>query len=164
MPAMSHMLRGLLAQTYGEGGIGEGMAAAERIAPSAEPSARVQLCLLQLLLPDLVAAIEKIIVSATDKPRVRQVAGGLLTYVYNPLDLIGDDSPLGRVDDAIICAVGLQHLREAGEIDLDPDIAAVCDWAARSLPLLSSDLQDSIRWFVRDLEQQSGSNGSRVEQ
>lgn len=152
MPPMSEMLRGMMAQEYRALGMKEGLIAAEKIARRADPSARAQLCLVQLVLPDLVAAIEKAIVEGSDQPRVRRVAGGLLTYVYNPLDLIGDDTPLGRLDDAIICAMGLQRLQELENLELEPHVAAICDLAVRSLSLLNEELRNSIEWFVRDLE------------
>jgi uncharacterized membrane protein YkvA (DUF1232 family) len=152
MPPMSEMLRGLMAQEYKASHMKEGLAAAEKIARRAEPSARAQLCLLQLVLPDLVSAIERAIIESSDQPRVRSIAGGLLTYVYNPLDLIGDDTPLGRLDDVIICALGLQRLRELEKLELEPHVAAVCELAVRSLSLLDEELKNSIEWFIRDLE------------
>ncbi len=152
MPAMSEMLRGMMAQEYRSTELKDGLAAAEKIARRADPSARAQLWLVQLVLPDLVAAIEKAIIEGSDQPRVRRVAGGLLTYVYNPLDLIGDDTPLGRLDDAIICAMGLQRLAELEHLSLDPHVSAICDLAVRSLSLLNGELRNSIEWFMRDLE------------
>jgi uncharacterized membrane protein YkvA (DUF1232 family) len=156
---MTTMLRDLVAQEYRATTLRDGVLAAERIARQADASARAQLWLLQLLLPDLVAAVEKAIVDAQNQPRVRQLAGGLLTYVYNPLDLIGDDTPLGRLDDTIICAMGLQRLVELENIALEPEVSATCDLAARSLSLLNDDLREGIEWFLRDLESSTESVG-----
>jgi uncharacterized membrane protein YkvA (DUF1232 family) len=141
-----------MAQEYRTSQLRDGLVAAGEIARHADPSARVQLWLLQLLLPDLVIAVEKAIIEANSQPRVRRLAGGLLTYVYNPLDLIGDDTPLGRLDDAIICAIGLQRLQELENITLEPHVSAICDLAVRSLSLLNDDLRDAIEWFMHDLE------------
>jgi uncharacterized membrane protein YkvA (DUF1232 family) len=159
MAAMSEMLRGLMAQEYRTTKLHDGLAAAGEIARQADPSARAQLWLLQLLLPDLVAAVEKAIVEGTTQPRVRRLAGGLLTYVYNPLDLIGDDTPLGRLDDAIICAMGLQRLAELENLQLDPHVSAICDLAVRSLSLLNDDLRSGIEWFIHDLESSTETAG-----
>lgn len=152
MPAMSEMLRGVLAKEYVECPAMRGIAATDAISRTIKPSARVQLWLVQMLLPDLVAAIERMIVEQSDNHPLRRLLGGLLTYVYNPLDLIGDDTPLGRVDDTIICALGLLRGAELEHVELDPDVRAMSEYAASALPSLTEDLQDAIRAFVRDLE------------
>jgi uncharacterized membrane protein YkvA (DUF1232 family) len=151
MAAMSDVLRGVVAKHYQDSTLKAGLSAAEQIARPADGAARAQLWLVQLLLPDLVAAIEQAIVDGIDQPRLRRLAGGLLAYVYNPLDLIGDDTPLGRVDDAIICALGLKRLEEQEGLELPPHIGAICDLALRALPLLNDELKEGIESFVKDL-------------
>lgn len=152
MRAMSEVLRGEIAQEYRESQLKDGVLAAERIARRADPAAHAQLWLVQLVLPDLVAALEKAIVEGAEQPRVRHLAGGLLTYVYNPLDLIGDETPIGRLDDAIICAKGLLRLQELEGLQLDPHVAAICNLAVRALALLDDDLKNGIERFVENLE------------
>lgn len=159
---MPQMLRSEMARSYGDGSIEERLGAAAEIATSTRPAARVQLCLMQLLLPDLVSTIEKVIVDAADDPRVRRLAGGLLTYVYNPLDLIGDDSPLGRVDDAIVCARGLLRLADGFDVELSPDARAICEAAADALPLLNRSLRDAIVSFGEDLERSASAGDTDV--
>ena len=89
---------------------------------------------------------------SADNDAARRMAGGLLTYVCNPLDIIGDDTPLGRVDDAIICALGLKRLRTKHSIDLGERTLAVCDVAIESFAHLSEDIQNGIEDFVDELE------------
>lgn len=150
---MSDVLRELMARELVSARLGEAAIATDDVAPGATPAERTRLWLLQLLLPDLVAALETIIVDAGRKQHhVRRLAGGLLTYVYNPLDLIGDDTPLGRVDDTIICALGLARLRERDHIDLSPGVSAICALAESELLLLAPELQTEIRAFITDLD------------
>jgi uncharacterized membrane protein YkvA (DUF1232 family) len=152
MSSMSDALRTVLARDF-ESPMGtEQMQAAAAIAPGATPADHVRLGLLQMLLPELVAVVERVIVQSSEKPAVRSMAGGLLTYVCNPLDIIGDDNPLGRVDDTVICALGLKRLRAQHGIDLDARALAVCDVAIESFANLSEDLQNSIEDFVAELE------------
>lgn len=103
------------------------------------------------LLPDLVSALEHVIVGADDNPRARGLAGGLLSYVYNPLDIIPDDGPLGLVDDAFICALGIEELKKAGHITVDPFIQGACDLAFALVPILDPKLRDALSRFVADL-------------
>jgi len=148
---MAKMLRAFVLETYGAATAAERFDAAEQLAPEASHADRARLALTQLLLPDLVDAIEQVIVAADDRPTARAFAGGVLTYVYNPLDLIGDDSPLGLLDDTIICALGLNHMARTGDIELDSRVAGMCELAADALPLLNADLREGIEDFVRDL-------------
>lgn len=152
MAMLSKALRGLLAKEYNEVVSEEQMASAATIAPRASAADHLRLGLLQLLLPDLVAAVEDVIVNSTDNAAARGMAGGLLTYVCNPLDIIGDEQPLGRVDDTIICAIGLRRLQELEHVPLPPRVEAACDVAASCLCYLSEDLQESIEEFVAELE------------
>lgn len=151
--AMSDVLRELMARELVSARLGDATLSSDDVAPEANPAQRTQLWLLQLLLPDLVAALETIIVESPKKQHVRRLAGGLLTYVYNPLDLVGDDMPFGHLDDTMICALGLLRLRERDHIELSAGVLAICTLVEGALPLLASDLQSAIRAFVRDLEQ-----------
>lgn len=152
---MSHMLREHIASEYVAVDVDQALEAAGELARDADPASRAELWLMQLLLPDLVEAVEQLIIASDEQPRVRHMAGGLLTYVYNPLDLIDDDSVVGRVDDALVCALGLRRLRELERVELSPGIAACCDLADRQLRVLNADLRDGIRDFVADLERAS---------
>ncbi|MCC7536786.1 MAG: hypothetical protein IT379_11260 [Deltaproteobacteria bacterium] len=151
---MSDMLRELMARELVSARLGEAVLWTDDLAANATPPQQTHLWLLQLLLPDLVAALERVIVEpGQNRHRVRRLAGGLLTYVYNPLDLVGDDMPFGHLDDTMICALGLLRLRERDHIELSAGVLAICTLVEGALPLLASDLQSAIRAFVRDLEQ-----------
>lgn len=152
MADMAKALRGMLAREYEERpGAGQ-LEAGALIAPAASAADHVRLGLVQLLLPELVAAVEQVIVQSTDNASARGLAGGLLGYVCNPLDIIGDEMPLGRVDDALICALGLERLRQLHRVELEPRTEAACRVATDCLGYLSTDLQHSIEDFVADLE------------
>ena len=150
--AMSDVLRELMARELVSARLGDATLSSDDVAPEANPAQRTQLWLLQLLLPDLVAALETIIVESPKKQHVRRLAGGLLTYVYNPLDLVGDHTQFGRVDDTIICALGLLRLYDRDHVQLSPGVLGICALAETVLPLLEPGLQDDIRAFVSDLE------------
>jgi len=152
MGEMSKALRGMMARDYEARTGAEQLESGSRIAPSASPADHVRLGLLQMLLPELVAAVEQVIVQSTDNASARGMAGGLLSYVCNPLDIIGDELPLGRVDDALICAIGLERLRQLHRVELGPRTEAVCRAATDCLGYLAMDLQHSIEDFVADLE------------
>ena len=152
MSSMSKAIRGQMARDYEETAADDLMAGAANIAPDASAADHVRLSLLQLLLPDLLQAVETIIVDSDDNEATRSMAGGLLSYVCNPLDIIGDDLPLGRVDDAIICALGLKRLRELDGVVLSPHVAAACEVAESSLSCLGGDLRESIVDFTKELE------------
>ena len=146
------MLRSFIAEQYREHTLHAAMtAAADGPLAGSTPAAQVRAALVPLLLPHLVEAVEHIIVGADDMPKVRAFAGGLLTYVFNPLDLIPDDGPLGWLDDAVVCALGLRRLTEAGSVELDQHTDAVCELVLESLPSISADLREAIERFVADL-------------
>lgn len=113
---------------------------------------KVSLAQAPLALPDLISLLEGAIVQAEDYPKIRAYAGGLLTFVYNPLDFIGDEPPAGLVDDVIVCALGLRKLAEEGTVQLDP----IADGLVRSIAELSGylrqDLLSAITEFVEELE------------
>jgi uncharacterized membrane protein YkvA (DUF1232 family) len=153
----------MLGREYQDSSAEQQMEAAHAIAPRASPADHVRLGLLVLLLPELVAALERVIVGSAHHTGARGMAGGLLTYVCNPLDIIGDDLPLGRVDDVLICAIGLRRLEEEAKFALTPRVGAVCDVAAGTLPLLRKDLRDSIEEFVTSLESQTLRPAGRVQ-
>jgi uncharacterized membrane protein YkvA (DUF1232 family) len=159
MATISKALRIQLAREYEEGSADQEMNAAATIAPRASAADQVRLGMMQMLLPELVQAVEQVIVHASNKPYARAVAGGLLTYVCNPLDIIGDDQPLGRVDDALICAVGLSRLQKREHVQLTPRIQAICQMANESMAYLDDDLQESIREFLSELEASTQAGG-----
>lgn len=152
MAEMSTALRGMMAREYEARSVDGQLEAGSRIAPAASAADHVRLGLIQLLLPELVGAVETVIVESTDNESVRGMAGGLLSYVCNPLDMIGDDLALGRVDDALICALGLERLRQLHRIELAPRTEAVCRVTTDCLGYLSNDLQHNIEDFISDLE------------
>lgn len=154
---MQNMLRNFVFEQYKSYPLERRAKAARRIAPDATPSDHLRLWLVPSLLPDLVSAVEQVIVGAEDEHYVRGFAGGLLTYVYNPFDLIEDEAPFGFADDALVCALGLQLLQEKGFIDLDADVSATCAEVSKCLPALSADLRTAIEDFVEKL---SGSTES----
>jgi uncharacterized membrane protein YkvA (DUF1232 family) len=130
------------------------MEAAASLAPRASGSQQVVLGLVQLLLPELITAVEGVILESAHDARARRIAAGLLTYVCNPLDIIGDDLPLGRVDDVLICALGLKRLERLG-FKLNDRNAAICELAVNYLPCMRQDIRDSIEEFVSSLEADS---------
>jgi hypothetical protein len=130
----------------------EHLAAAAEIAPRASAADHVRLFQIQLLLPDLVAAVEKVIVESGSDDATRSMAGGLVTYVCNPLDVIGDERPLGRVDDSLVCAMGLRRLEKAHRIVLEPHVSAMCDVVLGCLGCLGEEIQESLKEFVADLD------------
>ncbi len=161
MSDMSKALLGMMAREYEQRAGSDQLEAGARIAPAASAADHVRLGLVQLLLPELVAAVEKVIVQSTDNVSARGMAGGLLSYVCNPLDIIGDDMPLGRVDDALICALGLERLRSLHRVELGPRTDAVCRVAADCLGYLSTDLQHSIEDFVSELERSTRAKAAK---
>lgn len=147
---MGTMLERFVADTFRDTRIPDLMPELKRIAPSASMAERLELALLPMLLPALVGGVERVIAAAA-APAVRGFAGGLLTYVYNPLDILGDDGALGLVDDTFVCALGLRTLQDEKLIELDDYLAGICELAMRLLPKLDEDLVESIRRFVSDL-------------
>lgn len=161
MASMSQAYRLQLARDYETGQWRQQMVAASEIAPEATHVERVRLTQLPLLLPDLLAAVEGVIVDAPEASPARRMAGGLLTYVCNPLDLIGDDLPLGRVDDVVICALGLQRLHERDGVQLDALVKALCEVAAGCLAHLGPELREGIEEFVADLDRSTHAGAPR---
>ena len=161
MAAISQALRAQLAREYELAGCKGQLEAAAELAPRSKVADHARIALLPMLLPDLVAAIEGVICDAPDSAPVRGMAGGLLGYVCNPLDLIGDDSPLGRADDAIICALGLERLRELDGVSLDTATVAGCAMATSCLAQLSEELREGIMAFVADLERSTHADTGR---
>lgn len=151
MTSMSSAVRWMTMRDYEEALAEDQMEAAASIAPRASSTDHVWLGLLQLLLPELVKALEAVIVESGHHAGARRMASGLLTYVCNPLDIIGDDLPLGRVDDVLICALGLRRLEKLG-FKLTARILAVCDLAVGCLPWLRKDIRDGIEEFLGSLE------------
>ena len=113
---------------------------------------RIQIAYAPMMLPDLVAAMESIVVSAEDDPRVRGYAGGILSYVYNPLDFISVEGPVGLVDDTIICSMGLLNLERSGKIEMDGTVSAMAHRAARLVEHLDQKISAAIKDFVENLE------------
>ena len=64
----------------------------------------------------------------------RRISRIVPTYIYNPLDLLPDDGPLGMVDDTLVCVLGLDVLQRSGKVQLDQFSKAACDLA---LPLFA---------------------------
>jgi uncharacterized membrane protein YkvA (DUF1232 family) len=161
MATISKALRSLVASEYSQVANEDRMKAAKGLAPDASRADQVRLGLVELLLPELVEAVERVIIESAEKPEARSMAGGLLTYVCNPLDIIGDDTPLGRLDDTIICAVGLRRIKRRDKIELAPRIEAICDVAEESFALLDQELRESIEEFLSQLEASTrGGQGS----
>jgi uncharacterized membrane protein YkvA (DUF1232 family) len=157
MSSMSSAVRWMLLRAFegvSETNAEQQMEAAASLAPRASGPDQVVLGLLQLLLPELVTALEKVIIESAHDARARRIGSGLLTYVCNPLDIIGDDLPLGRVDDVLICALGLKRLDLLG-FKLTNRNAAICELAVSCLPCMREDIRDSIGEFVASLEADS---------
>ncbi len=112
---------------------------------------RVQIAYSPMMLPDLVEAVEFVVVNAEDDPSVRGYAGGILGYVYNPLDFITVEGPVGLIDDTIICAMGLLHLERGGKIELDATISVMAHAAARLVEHLDERISGAISDFVENL-------------
>lgn len=124
------------------------------IAPTASTSQRLQVGMLPLLLPDLVRTLEQIIVNAKDDQAARGFAGGLLAYVYNPLDIIPDEEgPIGLVDDTVVCALGLGKLVQREQFVHDEFTQGACELVVGLLGILDGDLRDALERFVEDLSE-----------
>jgi len=119
---------------------------------SATAAQKISLAQAPLLLPDLASLLEVIIVQADDHPEIRAYAGGLLTFVYNPLDFIGDEPPAGLVDDTVVCALGLRKLADEGTVELDPVADGLVSSVAELVGYLKQDLLSAITDFVEELE------------
>lgn len=119
---------------------------------AADVEHRIQIAYAPMMLADLVEAMESVVVSADDEPGVRGYAGGILSYVYNPLDFISVEGPVGLVDDTIICAMGLLHLEDNGKIEMDVTISALAHRAARLVEHLDQKISAAIKDFVANLE------------
>lgn len=113
---------------------------------------RIEIAFAPMMLPDLVEAVESVVVQAEDDPNVRGYAGGILSYVYNPLDFVDVDAPVGLIDDVIICAMGLMHLDRSGKIEMDSIIGALAHRTARLVEHLDQNLATAIKDFVENLE------------
>ena len=151
---VSRALRWMVAHDYELASLDDQMQAAATIAPHASKADHVRLSLLELLLPELVSAVESVIVASGHNEGARGMAGGLLTYVCNPLDIIGDDLPLGRVDDVLVCALGLKRLEELG-FELPGRSAAACEVAIGCLPWLRKDVREGVAEFVASLQRRT---------
>lgn len=124
------------------------------IAPNASATQRIQLAMLPILLPELEQAIRKLIIDAKDDVKLRGFAGGLLSYVYNPLDFLAeDDSPIGLIDDTFICALGLLKLMDTYPPSKDELTWAACNLVASLLSAVDNSLREAIESFVSGLEQ-----------
>lgn len=124
------------------------------IAPSASNAQRIELGMLPMLLPDLERVLQRLIVSVKDDDAARGFAGGLLSYIYNPLDILpDDDGPIGLLDDTFVCAVGLMKLAERSTFVHDEFTRGICELVTSLLPALDAGLRDSIERFVADLLQ-----------
>ncbi len=154
MAGISSAVRWMMLKSYEGARTEEQMEAAASLAPRASSADRVTLGLLELLLPELVGAVEGVIVESGHHSGARRMASGLLTYVCNPLDIIGDDQPLGRVDDVVICALGLKRLERLGFRQSDR-VVAVCELVVGCLPWLRKDVRDNIDEFITSLEADS---------
>jgi len=113
---------------------------------------QIQIAYAPMMLPDLVEAMESVVINADDEPGVRGYAGGILSYVYNPLDFISVEGPVGLVDDTIICAMGLLHLESSGKIEMDGTVSALAHRAARLVEDLDQKISAAIKDFVENLE------------
>lgn len=145
------MLRSFIAEQYAAAPLSESVAEAREALAAAEPQTRVRAILAPLLLPHLVEAVEQVIVHANDQPGVRGFAGGLLTYVYNPLDLLQGDGLIGWLDDALVCAMGLRKLEDEALVELDEQTHAAVDVVLESLASLTPELRAAVEGFVADL-------------
>lgn len=150
------MLRAFVADCYAAESLNDVATQLQAVMPDATVAQRLAAAQVPMLLADLVDAIEAIVVLATELPQVRGFAGGLLTYVYNPLDLVQADGVSGWIDDAIVCAVGVRRLHREGVVALDEGTLALCDSACASEPRLSNELRESIAIFIDGLWTSSG--------
>jgi uncharacterized membrane protein YkvA (DUF1232 family) len=150
------MLRTFIAESYATQPLREIAAEFEEVMPDSTPADRLRCAQAPLLLADLVDAVEQVVVKSDDDAHVRGYAGGLLTYVYNPLDLLDADGAVGWLDDTIVCAEGLRRLHDGSHIQLDDSTLGLCDVARACEELLDDTLRGAIRDFVEGLWTNSG--------
>jgi len=150
------MLRSFIAESYAEQPVVLVAEDLKALLPTTSPEQRLAAALIPMLLPDLVDAVERVVVGANDSPQLRGFAGGLLTYVYNPMDLVQADGVVGWVDDAVVCAEGLHQLHERGAVELDEAAQALCTKARAPLGSMAPDLNAAIHQFLSGLWENAG--------
>lgn len=152
MPARRDMLRSFIGAQYGAAPLNSDSEVLKaEMFDNPSPDTLLRATTVPLLLPHLVDAIEQIIIHPEAPDRVRAYAGGLLTYVYNPLDLFQHEELVGWIDDAVVCALGLQKLADAEAIEVDSFTASVCRTCCDVLPEMKADLREGIKQFVEQM-------------
>jgi len=73
---------------------------------------------LPLLIPPMLRELSNIMRQETTSPRVRAIAGGIYSYVFNPFDYIDEESIgyLGFLDDALIVFNGMRFIENMEQI------------------------------------------------
>lgn len=150
---MRRILSQLVIEAYGTTPLSSRASRLEEIAPEASAAERVQLGLLPMVLPDLVRALEQLMVTYDPGAPSRAFASGLLTYVYNPLDIMPDEDVLGFIDDALICARGLLQLQSEHGVVLESGLVGMCQWALALEGKLDPGLQRRLDAFMENLLQ-----------
>lgn len=145
------MLRHFIAESYAEQSITAIVGDLRAHLPDADVVALTRAALVPVVLPDLVEAIETVVLGADKRPHLRGYAGGLISYVYNPLDIIQAEGVVGWIDDTVIAAMGLLKLGETEAVELDPVIRASCELAAATLPELGAPVRGAIEELVEAL-------------
>ncbi|MCZ7679786.1 MAG: hypothetical protein M5U28_13895 [Sandaracinaceae bacterium] len=149
------MLRAFIAESYAAQPVHEIAAQLVDVMPSASAADRVRAAQVPVLLADLVDIVEQVVIKADENAHVHGFAGGLLTYVYNPLDLLTAEGIVGWLDDTIVCAVGLRRLHDDGLAQLDEPTLALCDVAREAREHLNPELASAIADFIEALWQNS---------
>ena len=73
---------------------------------------------LPLLIPPMLRELSNIMRQEATSPRIRAIAGGIYSYVFNPFDYIDEESIgyLGFLDDALIVFNGMKFIENMEQI------------------------------------------------
>ncbi|MFN7715460.1 MAG: DUF1232 domain-containing protein [Pseudanabaenaceae cyanobacterium] len=73
---------------------------------------------LPLLIPSMLRELSKVMRQEATSPRIRAIAGGVYSYVFNPFDYIDEESLgyLGFLDDALIVFNGMRFIENMERI------------------------------------------------
>lgn len=144
------MLRSFIAAQYEEEPLSKTIEALAKYMGNASETTRLWAAMAPLLLPDLVEGIEALILRE-NAHHTRAFGGGLLTCVYNPLDIISDEGPIGWLDDTIVVGLGLLSLEEQGATQLTSILRAQCEAVSRLANELDPAYREAVNQFVQNL-------------
>lgn len=151
------MLRDFIARQFAAESLTDAMERLKQHLPTASESDLLNAALAPLMLPDLVDAIEGIILAADDSPNARAFAGGIMTYVYNPFDLIQDEGLAGWIDDTVVSGLGLRALESHYQIVLNERYRALYERAIQPMSFMHDDVKEAIENFIDGLVQSGAS-------